>query len=65
MIADYDAALRNHVIDLLHLEGHVVALVESILVSGHLLVGNPAVLPEVQGRGHGKRLMTHAAAAMG
>ena len=68
MTADYDAALRNHVIDLLHLEGHVVALVEMIPVVDHLLMENLAVLPEFQGHGHGKRLMAHAeavAAAMG
>ena len=62
MTADYDAALRNHIIDLLHLAGDVVALVEMIPAAGHLLVENLAVLPEHQGHGHGRRLMAHAEA---
>ena len=62
MTADYDAALRNHRIDLLHQEGEVVGLVEMIPRPDHLLVENVAVLPEHQGRGHGRRLMAHAEA---
>ena len=68
MTADYDAALRHHRIDLLHLEGEVVGLVEMIPHPDHLLVENVAVLPEHQGEGHGRRLMAHAeavAAALG
>ena len=60
MTADYDAALRNHIIDLLHLEGDVVALVEMIAAADHMLVENLAVLPDHQGLGHGRRLMAHA-----
>ena len=60
--ADYDAALRNHIIDLLHLQGDVVALVEMIPAADHLLVENVAVLPAHQGQGHGRRLMAHAEA---
>ncbi len=60
MTADYDAALRTHRIDLLHMEGEVVGLVEMIPAPDHLLVENVAVLPAHQGRGHGKRLMAHA-----
>ena len=62
MTADYDAALRNHIIDLLHLQGDVVALVEMIPAADHLLVENVAVLPAHQGQGHGRRLMAHAEA---
>ena len=68
MTADYDAALRNHLIDLLHQDDAVVALVEMIPRGDHLLVENLAVLPACQGQGHGRRLMAHAeavAAAMG
>ena len=68
MTADYDAALRRHRIDLLHLEGEAVGLVEMIPKADHLLVENVAVLPEHQGQGHGRRLMAHAeavAAALG
>lgn len=62
MTADYEAALRHHRIDLLHLEGEVVGLVEMIPHPDHLLVENVAVLPEHQGQGHGRRLMAHAEA---
>jgi GNAT superfamily N-acetyltransferase len=62
MTADYDVALRDHRIDLLHLEGEVVGLVEMIPHPDHLLVENVAVRPEHQGQGHGRRLMAHAEA---
>ncbi len=62
MTADYDAALRHHRIDLLRLEDEVVALIEIVPQPDHLLVENVAVLPEFQGRGLGRRLMSHAEA---
>jgi GNAT superfamily N-acetyltransferase len=62
MTADYEAAIRNHRIDLLHLEGEAIALVELIPQPDHLLIENVAVLPDHQGRGHGRRLMHHAEA---
>jgi GNAT superfamily N-acetyltransferase len=65
MTADYDLALRDHRIDLLHQEGEVVGLVEMIPAPDHLLVENVAVLPEHQGKGHGRRLMAHAEAVAG
>jgi GNAT superfamily N-acetyltransferase len=65
MTADYAAAIRNHRIDLLHLEGEVIALVEMIPQPDHLLIENVAVLPEHQGAGHGTRLMRHAEAVAG
>lgn len=60
MTADYDAAVRNHVIDLLDIAGTTVGLIEMIPESDHLLVENVAVDPVHQGNGHGKRLMAHA-----
>jgi ribosomal protein S18 acetylase RimI-like enzyme len=68
MQADYDAAVRDHRIDLLHLDGKLAALIEMIPGEGHLLIENVAVAPDYQGRGLGRRLMAHAeqvAAAMG
>jgi len=62
MSADYDAAIGNHRIDLLELEGEAIALVEMIPRADHLLIENVAVLPEHQGAGHGRRLMRHAEA---
>jgi ribosomal protein S18 acetylase RimI-like enzyme len=60
MTADYTAAVRDHVIDLLEEDGHLVALVECIVEPDHLMIENLAVTPQAQGRGLGARLLTHA-----
>ena len=60
MTADYAEALRNHRIDLLHLEGTLAALIETIAEADHLLVENVAVSPAFQGQGLGRKLMAHA-----
>ena len=60
MTADYDAAIRNHRIDLLYLDGELAALIETIPEADHLLIENVAVSPAYQGRGLGRRLVAHA-----
>jgi GNAT superfamily N-acetyltransferase len=60
MTADYDAALREHLIDMLHAGGEAVALIEMAPTADHLLIVNVAVAPAYQGRGHGRALMAHA-----
>jgi ribosomal protein S18 acetylase RimI-like enzyme len=60
MTADYDRAVREHLIDLLFAEGSLVALVESIREPDHLLIENLAVAPEHQRRGYGLRMLRHA-----
>ena len=60
MTADYDAALREHQVDLLHVGGEAVALIEMAPTADHLLIVNVAVVPAEQGRGHGRALMAHA-----
>ena len=60
MIADYDAALRDHLIDLLQVGGEAVALIEMAPKADHLLIVNVAVVSAQQGRGHGRALMAHA-----
>lgn len=60
MMADYDVAVRDHLIDLLYADDRLVALVEMIPAADHLLIENVAVLPEGQGGGHGRRLLAHA-----
>ncbi len=60
MTADYDAALREHLIDLLRADGDAVALIEMAPTADHLLIVNVAVVPAEQGRGHGRALMAHA-----
>lgn len=60
MGADYEAAVRNHRIDLLHRGGTLAALIEMIPEADHLLIENVAVAPAFQGRGLGRQLMAHA-----
>jgi ribosomal protein S18 acetylase RimI-like enzyme len=60
MQADYEAAVRDHRIDLLFVDGALAALIETVAQPDHLLVENVAVLPAFQGRGLGPRLMAHA-----
>jgi len=60
LTADYDAAVRDHLIDLLHVGGEAVALIEMAPKADHLLIVNVAVVPAQQGRGYGRALMAHA-----
>ncbi len=60
MVADYAEAVRKHRIDLLHVDGALAGLIETIPDVDHLLVENVAVSPAFQGRGYGRRLMAHA-----
>jgi ribosomal protein S18 acetylase RimI-like enzyme len=60
MTADYSEAVRNHRIDLLHVNGRLAALIEMIPKADHLLIENVAVSPAFQGRGLGRKLMAHA-----
>ena len=60
MAADYDAAVRDHVVDVLRLEGQVAALIEMESEDDHLLIVNVAVSPDYQGRGYGRALLAHA-----
>jgi len=60
MTADYDAALRDHLIDLLQVGGEAVALIEMAPKADHLLIVNVAVAPNYQGRSYGRAMMAHA-----
>ena len=60
MTADHDAAVRDHLVDLLGVDGETVALIEMAPAADHLLIVNFAVAPAHQGRGHGRALMAHA-----
>ena len=60
MGADYEAAVRNHRIDLLYIDGALAALIEMIDQGKRLLIENLAVSPACQRRGLGSKLMAHA-----
>lgn len=60
MTVDYDAAVRDHVVDLLEANGELAALIEMLPETDHLLIVNVAVSPARQGRGYGRALLAHA-----
>lgn len=60
MTADYDMAVRDHLVDLLHMDGEAAALIEMAPTADHLLIVNVAVAPARQGRGYGSALLAHA-----
>ena len=62
MNADYDHAVRAHLIELAYLDGELAGLIEIIPAADHLLVENLAVTPAHQRQGIGHRLMVHVEA---
>ena len=60
MTADYDRAVREHMIDLLYVDAELAALIETVNRADHLLIENVAVSPAFQGRGYGGFLLDHA-----
>lgn len=57
MVADYNAAIRVHLIEIAYLDDKAVGLIELIPAAEHLLLENIAIDPAAQGRGIGRRLM--------
>ena len=60
MTADYDHAVRHHVIDLAFIKGELVGLIEMIPREDDLLIENVCVDPLAQGGGIGRLLVGHA-----
>jgi GNAT superfamily N-acetyltransferase len=60
MLADYERAVREHMIDLLFVGAGLAALIETVDQADHLLIENLAVAPPFQGRGYGRLLLDHA-----
>ncbi len=62
MGADYDRAVRDHLVELLSLGETLVGLAELIPQPDHVLLENVAVAPAFQGRGFGRRLLARVEA---
>ena len=60
MRVDYSEAVKTHRFDLLHADGHLAALIETVPDGDALLIVNVAVATTMQGRGFGTRLLRHA-----
>lgn len=60
MLADYDRAVREHMIDLLVGGGELAGLIEMKSGGDHLFIVNIAVVPAFQKRGYGRRMLAHA-----
>ena len=60
MMVDYAEAMQKHRIDLLYLDGELAALIEMIPAADYFLIENVAVLSALQGRGLGRKLLSHA-----
>jgi ribosomal protein S18 acetylase RimI-like enzyme len=60
MVADYDAAVRQHWIELYEENGELLALIEMVPAADHLWIQNIAVSVSQQGNGLGRALLAHA-----
>jgi ribosomal protein S18 acetylase RimI-like enzyme len=60
MVADYDAAVRQHWIELHEEDGELLALIEMVPAADHLWIQNIAVSVSQQGNGLGRALLAHA-----
>ena len=60
MTADYERAVREHMVDLLFVDARLVALIETVNEADHLLIANVAVAPPFQGHGYGRLLLDRA-----
>ena len=60
MLVDYAEAVLEHEVWVLDAGGALAGVIELVPHDDHLWVENVAVAPEQQGRGFGRRLLTHA-----
>lgn len=60
MVADYERAVRDHIVDLMFVEAELAGLVETVNEGDHLLIENVAIGPAFQRKGYGGLLVAHA-----
>jgi N-acetylglutamate synthase-like GNAT family acetyltransferase len=60
MTADYDQAVRNHIVDLLFVGDRLTAVIELVVEPECVLIENVAVRPDQAGGGHGQASLAHA-----
>ena len=60
MLADPKAAIRDHRVDVIRIDGTIAGAIEMIPAADHLLIENVAVSPAHQRQGLGRRLLAHA-----
>jgi GNAT superfamily N-acetyltransferase len=60
MGADYEAAVRDHLVDLLYVDFDLAGVIEMVPEAGQLLIENVAVAPAFRGRRLGLALLGHA-----
>lgn len=60
MTADYDSAIKNHIIDMIVIDGEIIGLIELVPEPDCVLIENVAVAPSEWGKGYGRSLMAHA-----
>ncbi|MBS0219838.1 MAG: GNAT family N-acetyltransferase [Proteobacteria bacterium] len=60
MVADYERAVRDHIVDLLFVETALAGLIETVNEGDHLLIENVAIAPAFQRLGYGALLVKHA-----
>ena len=60
MAADYERAVRDHIVDLMFVGTELAGLVETVNEGDHLLIENVAIAPAFQRKGYGGLLVAHA-----
>ena len=60
MRADYDEAVREHLVTLLIIDKSLIGVIELVVEPDAVLIANIAVLPDHTGRGYGQALMSYA-----
>lgn len=60
MAADYERAVRDHIVDLMFVGTELAGLVETVNEGDHLLIENVAIGPAFQRKGYGGLLVAHA-----